>query len=51
MNAINNLEPPALYDQLRTKLPLEETRVYVVKVAGYRKQFVGSGVEPVTAMQ
>jgi membrane-bound lytic murein transglycosylase C len=51
LSAINNLDPPALYDQLRTKLPFEETRVYVVKVAGYRKQFVSAGPETVTAMQ
>jgi membrane-bound lytic murein transglycosylase C len=51
MVAINGLEPAALYDALRTHLPFEETRVYVVKVAGYRKQFVSAGTEPVTAMQ
>ena len=36
---INRLTPPALFDRLKTGLPQEETRVYVVKVAGYRKQF------------
>jgi membrane-bound lytic murein transglycosylase C len=38
---MNHLDPPALFDRLRTNLPYEETRVYVVKVTGYRKQFVG----------
>lgn len=42
LNTINSLEPPALYDRLRTELPFEETRQYVVKVSGYRKQFVGT---------
>ncbi|MDB6011557.1 MAG: lytic transglycosylase [Gammaproteobacteria bacterium] len=37
---INGLPPAALFDKLRTDLPLEETRQYVVKVTGYRKQFV-----------
>ena len=40
-----------LHDALRTHLPFEETRVYVVKVAGYRKLFVAAGPQPVTAMQ
>jgi membrane-bound lytic murein transglycosylase C len=39
MNTINSLEPPVLFENLRTNLPLDETRQYVVKVAGYRKQF------------
>jgi membrane-bound lytic murein transglycosylase C len=50
-NTINQLDPPALFDRLRTNLPYEETRQYVVKVTGYRKQFIGEGSEPSTAMQ
>jgi membrane-bound lytic murein transglycosylase C len=42
LNDMNHLESPALFDKLRTSLPFEETRLYVVKVTGYRKQFVGS---------
>lgn len=42
LDTINHLEPPALFEQLRTGLPSEETRQYVVKVSGYRKQFVMS---------
>jgi membrane-bound lytic murein transglycosylase C len=40
MTTINSLDPPILFENLRTNLPLDETRQYVVKVAGYRKQFV-----------
>jgi membrane-bound lytic murein transglycosylase C len=36
---MNHLPPPALYERLRTGLPFEETRQYVVRVTGYRKQF------------
>jgi membrane-bound lytic murein transglycosylase C len=36
---INNLDSQALYERLRTDLPMAETRQYVVKVTGYRKQF------------
>ncbi|HRI39132.1 MAG TPA: murein transglycosylase domain-containing protein [Nitrospira sp.] len=47
INQINGLEPPAVYDRLRTNLPYQETRDYLVKVVGFRKQFVsladGSG--------
>jgi membrane-bound lytic murein transglycosylase C len=47
INQINGLEPPAVYDRLRTALPYQETRDYLVKVVGFRKQFVsltdGSG--------
>jgi membrane-bound lytic murein transglycosylase C len=48
---INGLPPAALFDKLRTDLPLEETRQYVVKVTGYRKQFVNAPAEgtPVVA--
>ncbi|TKB60305.1 MAG: DUF3393 domain-containing protein [Nitrospira sp.] len=40
INQINNLEPPAVYDQLRNNLPYQETRDYLVKVVTFRKQFV-----------
>jgi len=49
-NSINSLEPPALFDRLRTGLPSEETRQYIVKVTGYRKQFVTTPGQAVTAM-
>lgn len=41
--SINAMEPSAVYDRLRTGLPYEETRQYVVKVTGFRKQF-GNGL-------
>jgi membrane-bound lytic murein transglycosylase C len=47
---INTLDAQALYERLRTGLPYPETRQYVVKVTGYRKQF-GSIVAPRTALQ
>ncbi len=40
INEINGLEPPALYDRLRSSLPHDETRQYLGKVVTYRKQFV-----------
>ena len=40
INYINRLEPPAVYDRLRSKLPYQETRDYLVKVVTFRKQFV-----------
>jgi membrane-bound lytic murein transglycosylase C len=40
LNAVNGMQPPAVYDRLRTSLPYEETRQYVVKVVQARKQFV-----------
>ncbi len=43
VNGINGLEPPGVYEKLRTSLPYEETRQYLVKVVGYRKQFVTFG--------
>jgi membrane-bound lytic murein transglycosylase C len=47
---INGLDSQALYERLRTGLPFEETRLYVVKVTGYRKQF-NSLAAPTTALQ
>lgn len=44
VNSINGLEPPpGVYEKLRTGLPYEETRQYLVRVAGYRKQFLSFG--------
>ncbi|MFO0705605.1 MAG: murein transglycosylase domain-containing protein [Nitrospira sp.] len=44
INHINSLEPPAVYDRLRAHLPYQETRDYLVKVVGFRKQFItGTG--------
>jgi membrane-bound lytic murein transglycosylase C len=39
LNAINSMQPPAVFQQLRSRLPYEETRQYLVKVTNYRKQF------------
>ena len=50
-NDINQLDPPALFERLRSNLPYEETRQYLIKVAGYRKQFVAAPSAPATAMQ
>jgi membrane-bound lytic murein transglycosylase C len=50
LSSINALEPAALYEQLRTKLPFEETRRYVVRVTGYRRQFAEPAI-PTTAMK
>jgi len=45
LDDINALEAPALFEQLRARLPFEETRQYVMRVAGYRKQFVGPAMD------
>jgi membrane-bound lytic murein transglycosylase C len=37
---INSLQPPAVYEQLRTRLPRQETRRYLVKVLDARRAFV-----------
>ena len=42
VNQINRLEPPAVYEKLRTGLPYAETRQYLEKVVGYRRQFVAA---------
>jgi membrane-bound lytic murein transglycosylase C len=44
--SINALPPAGVYDRLRTDLPYEETRHYVVAVSGYRKQFVAAPAAP-----
>jgi membrane-bound lytic murein transglycosylase C len=44
-----NAEPPAqLFERLRTGLPMQETRDYVVKVTGYRKEFVAGAAPAAT---
>jgi membrane-bound lytic murein transglycosylase C len=43
VNAINSLEPPGVYERLRRHLPYEETRQYLVKVVGFRRQFLDYG--------
>lgn len=40
VNQINSLQPPAVYDHLRAHLPYQETRDYLAKVVGFRKQFI-----------
>jgi membrane-bound lytic murein transglycosylase C len=42
INQINGMEPPAVYEKLRRDLPYQETRDYMVKVTGFRKQFVSA---------
>ncbi len=37
---INSLTAPAVYNKLRSQLPYAETRQYLQKVVGYRRQFV-----------
>lgn len=37
---INSLTAPAVYNRLRSQLPYAETRQYLQKVVGYRKQFI-----------
>jgi membrane-bound lytic murein transglycosylase C len=43
LQQINGMQPAALYDRLRTALPYPETRDYLAKVIGFRKQFVSIG--------
>ena len=43
VNDIDSLEPPGVYEKLRTGPPCEETRQYLVRVVGYRKQFLSFG--------
>ncbi|HXV67335.1 MAG TPA: transglycosylase SLT domain-containing protein, partial [Nitrospira sp.] len=42
VNQINSLQPPAVYDRLRTHLPYRETRDYLTKVVNFRRQFVSA---------
>jgi membrane-bound lytic murein transglycosylase C len=41
-NDINSLESAAVYEQLRTRLPYDETRQYIVTVTGYRNQLLAA---------
>jgi membrane-bound lytic murein transglycosylase C len=43
VNEINRLEPAAVYERLRTGLPYAETRDYLQKVVGFRRQFITAG--------
>ncbi len=43
LQQINALQPSSLYDRLRSGLPYQETREYLAKVVGFRKQFVVIG--------
>jgi len=40
MNIINSLQPPEIYQRLRTRLPYDETRQYLQKVVSARRQFL-----------
>ena len=40
LNVINSLQPPEIYQRLRTNLPYEETRRYLQKVVSARRQFL-----------
>lgn len=40
VNEINRRSAAEVYEKLRMELPYEETRAYLVKVIGFRKQFV-----------
>ena len=40
LGEINSLGTPAVYNQLRERLPYAETRQYLQKVVGFRKQFI-----------
>jgi membrane-bound lytic murein transglycosylase C len=45
---INNEPPAQLFEHLRTGLPMQETRDYVVKVTGHRKEFMTATDAPLT---
>jgi peptidoglycan lytic transglycosylase C len=40
VNRINGMQPPAVYDRLRRHLPHQETRRYLAKVVGFRREFL-----------
>jgi membrane-bound lytic murein transglycosylase C len=48
LDDINGLPPPVLFDKLRNELSSDETRQYVVRVSGYRGQFVGVAASAAT---
>jgi membrane-bound lytic murein transglycosylase C len=41
LQTINAMPPANLFETLRTHLPSDETRVYVVRVTDHRREFVG----------
>ncbi len=41
-NLINAMQPPQVYEKLKNNLPYEETRQYLVKVVGYRKDYLSN---------
>ncbi|HXJ84943.1 MAG TPA: murein transglycosylase domain-containing protein [Candidatus Methylomirabilis sp.] len=43
LRMINGLQPPVVYERLRTELPHEETRLYIVRVMNYRKLYADMG--------
>jgi membrane-bound lytic murein transglycosylase C len=40
VNIINSLQPPEIYRRLRAQLPYDETRQYLQKVVGARREFL-----------
>jgi len=40
VNIINSLQPPDIYQRLRTRLPYDETRQYLQKVVSARREFL-----------
>jgi membrane-bound lytic murein transglycosylase C len=40
IDKVNRMQPPAVYEKLKTGLPHKETRNYIQKVVEYRKNFV-----------
>jgi membrane-bound lytic murein transglycosylase C len=48
LDEINAEQPAQLYERLRVGLPMQETRDYVVKVTGHRKEFM-AGAAPAAA--
>jgi membrane-bound lytic murein transglycosylase C len=48
LSSINAEQPAQLFERLRTGLPMQETRDYVVKVTGFRKEFVTAAAPAAT---
>ena len=42
LSAINSMQPPQVYEKLRSSLPYEETRQYLARVVGFRKDFLSN---------
>lgn len=38
--------PASLFERLRTRLPSDETRIYMVRATDYRREFVGAPTGP-----